>query len=100
LPVTVKVPLETVGKSKAVTAGAKLQIVLRTLNVRVKPGQIPEKIIYDTTEAAVGVVRANAITMPEGVVLLDSPDLPVLSLRMPRGDKTAEEEATPAGKKK
>jgi len=100
--ITVKVPLETVGKSKAVVNGARLQIVLRTLNVSVKPGEIPEKITYDTTDSEIGVVRAKAIVMPAGVTLLDDAELPVLSLRMPRGEKPAEETpaAAPAGKKK
>ena len=100
--ITVKVPLETVGKSKAVVNGARLQIVLRTLNVLVKPGEIPEKLSYDTTDTEIGVVRAKAVAMPAGVTLLDDPELPVLSLRMPRGEKPAEETpaAAPAGKKK
>ena len=101
-PITAKVPLETVGKSKAVVNGARLQIVLRTLNVSVKPGEIPEKISFDTTDIEIGVVRAKAVSMPAGVTLLDDPELPVLSLRMPRGEKPAEEAvaAAPAGKKK
>lgn len=99
LEVLCKVPLETVGKSKAVTAGAKMQIVLRTLNVKVKPGQIPERITFDTTDAAIGVIRAKHVIMPEGVTLMDNPELPVLSLRMPRGEKKEEETAAPAKKK-
>lgn len=99
-PLHAKVPLETVGKSKAVVNGARLQIVLRTLNVMVKPGEIPEKITYDTTDIEIGVVRAKSVAMPAGVSLLDDAELPVLSLRMPRGEKPAEEVAAPAGKKK
>ena len=101
-PIHAKVPLETVGKSKAVVNGARMQIVLRTLNVSVKPGHIPEKITFDTTECGIGVVRAGAVKMPEGVTLLDDAEQPVLSLRMPRGEKPAEETAAaaPAGKKK
>jgi large subunit ribosomal protein L25 len=101
-PIHAKVPLETTGKSKAVVNGARMQIVLRTLNVLVKPGQIPEKISFDTTECGIGVVRAGAVSMPAGVKLLDDAEQPVLSLRMPRGEKPAEEAApaAPAGKKK
>lgn len=99
-PIHAKVPLETFGKSKAVVNGARLQIVLRTLNVMVKPGEIPEKFSYDTTDTEIGVVRAKAIVMPAGVTLMDDPELPVLSLRMPRGEKPAEEAVVPAGKKK
>ena len=96
-PVVMKVPLETIGKSKAIVAGARLQIVLRTLNVRVKPGDVPEKIVFDTTDSDIGVVRAKSVVMPAGVTLLDDPELPVLSLRMPRGEKAEEPAAgTPA----
>jgi len=94
-PIHMKVPLDTIGKSKAIVAGARLQIVLRTLNVTVKPGEVPERIVFDTTNSEIGVVRAKSIVMPAGCTLLDDPELPVLSLRMPRGEKDAVA-ATPA----
>ena len=100
-PIAMKIPLETVGKSKAVVNGARLQIVLRTLNVMVKPGEAPEKISYDTTDTEIGVVRAKSVVLPAGCVLTDDPEQPVLSLRMPRGEKAAEAApaaAAPAGK--
>ena len=96
-PVVMKVPLETIGKSKAIVAGARLQVVLRTLNVSVKPGDVPEKIVFDTTDSEIGVVRAKSVAMPAGVTLLDDPELPVLSLRMPRGEKAEEPAAGAAG---
>ncbi len=92
--VTVKVPFEVTGKSKASIQGANTQLVVRTLNVSVSPENIPEKIVLDITEQDFGVVRAKAITMPTGVTLLDDGEMPVVSLRMPRGEK--EEEATAA----
>jgi large subunit ribosomal protein L25 len=95
-PIAMKIPLETVGKSKAVVAGARLQIVLRTLNVMVKPGDAPEKITFDTTDTEIGVVRAKSVVLPAGCVLTDDPELPVLSLRMPRGEKAATEAAPAA----
>jgi large subunit ribosomal protein L25 len=99
-PIPMKVPLETIGKSKAVVAGAKIQIVLRSLNVMVKPGEVPEKIVLDTTEAEVGVIRAKNVTMPAGCTLLNEAEQPVLSIRMPRGEKAAEEPAAAPAKKK
>jgi large subunit ribosomal protein L25 len=102
LAIEMKVPLETVGKSRAVIAGAKIQIVLRSLNVLVKPGEVPEKIVLDTTESEVGVIRAKNVVMPAGCTLLNDAEQPVLSIRMPRGEKPADEPAAaaPAGKKK
>ena len=93
-PMHMKVPLEAIGKSKAVADGAKLQLVTRTINVLVIPNDQPEKITYDVTGQGFGVVRAKQLTMPKGVTLLDGPETPVVSVRMPRGDK--EEEAAAA----
>lgn len=94
-PTPMKVPVEAVGKSKAVQDGAKLSLVVRTLNVLVVPSDMPEKVIYDVTGQGFGVVRAKQITLPKGMTLLDSPEIPVVSVRMPRGDKE-EAAAAPA----
>lgn len=91
----VKVPFEVTGKSKASIAGANTQLVVRTLNVSVAPESIPEKIVLDITECDFGVVRAKTIIMPTGVTLLDDAEMPVVSLRLPRGEKE-EATATPA----
>ena len=82
-----KVPLEVYGKSQAVQDGAKLQLVVRTLNVMVVPTEVPEKISLDVTGQGFGVMRASQLTMPKGVTLLDAAEIPVVSVRMPRGDK-------------
>jgi large subunit ribosomal protein L25 len=93
-PVACKVPFEATGKSKAIVQGAKLQLVVRVLNISVAPNAIPEKIVMDVTEAGFGVLRASEVPMPKGATLIDPADMPVVSLRMPRGEK--EEEAAPA----
>lgn len=96
-PTRMKVPFEVTGKSKAVADGAKLQLVQRTLNVLVIPNDMPDKITYDVSGQGFGVVRAKQLTMPKGVTLLDGPETPVVSVRMPRGDKEeAAAAATPA----
>ena len=86
-PAHMKVPLEVYGKSQAVQDGAKLQLVVRTLNVMVVPTEVPEKITLDVTGQGFGVMRASQLTMTKGVTLLDAPEIPVVSVRMPRGDK-------------
>ncbi|MBI1946207.1 MAG: 50S ribosomal protein L25 [Deltaproteobacteria bacterium] len=94
VPALMKVPLEVTGKSKAVADGAKLQLVVRTINVSVVPTEVPEKLLLDVTGQGFGVMRAKSLTMPKGVTLLDSIEMPIVSVRMPRGDK--EEEAAAA----
>ena len=95
-PLPVKIPFEVTGKSKASIQGANTQLVVKTLNVMVAPEAIPEKIVLDITECDFGVVRAKAITMPAGVTLVDDAEMPVVSLRMPRGEKEEEAAAAPA----
>lgn len=95
-PIPVKVPFEVTGKSKASIQGANTTLVVKTLNVMVAPESIPEKIVLDITECDFGVVRAKAITMPKGVTLVDDVEMPVVSLRMPRGEKEEEAAAAPA----
>jgi large subunit ribosomal protein L25 len=93
--VTVSVPLVLTGKSKAATAGAAQRLIVRGVRVSVLPDNIPESISFDTTEAGFGVIRAKSIKLPAGLKLVDSPEFPVASLKMPRGEKE-EAAAAPA----
>jgi large subunit ribosomal protein L25 len=101
-PVTARVPVLPFGKSKATIQGARMQILDRAITIEALPDQIPEKIDFDITDAPFGVVRAKSIPLPEGVKVAGNPDAPVLSLRVPRGEKDAEPAAAaaaPAAKK-
>ena len=91
-PVIVRVPFKTTGRSKAVVAGAKLDIVLRDLKVRVLPNAVPEKIVVDVTELGTGPFRAKEVTTPEGCELLEDGHLTVLTISRPRGQVAAEGE--------
>jgi large subunit ribosomal protein L25 len=97
-PVVVRVPVEVTGKSKAAVAGARVQLCSRDIAVAVNPDAVPAKIVLDTTECDFGVVRAKAVPLPAGVALACDPEFPVVSLRMPRGEKeeAAEAAAAPA----
>lgn len=90
-PVTVRVPFKTTGRSKAVIAGAKLNIVLRDLKVRVLPNDVPEKIEVDVTDLGTGPFRAKEVSTPEGCELLEDGHLTVLTISRPRGQVTAAE---------
>lgn len=95
-PVVVRVPVEVIGKSKAAVAGARVQLCSRDIVVAVSPDAVPAKIVLDTTECDFGVVRAKAVPLPAGVALACDPEFPVVSLRMPRGEKEDAAEAAPA----
>lgn len=92
--VPVKVPLEAVGKSKAIVQGAKLTLLSRTVTLEAPANAVPEKVVFDVTNEGFGVIRAKALKVPEGTKLLDGPETPLVSLKVPRGDK--EEEAAAA----
>lgn len=94
-PVICRVPFKTFGRSKAVVAGAKLNLVLRDLKVRVLPHNIPEKIEVDVTELGTGPFRAKEVNTPEGCELLEDGHLTVLTISRPRG--TLEEEGAEGG---
>jgi large subunit ribosomal protein L25 len=94
--VAVSVPLEVMGKSKAITQGAKLTLIARTVKLEVKAAEVPEKVIFDVTEEGFGVIRAKQLKVPAGTRLLDTPETPLVSIKIPRGDKEEEAAATPA----
>lgn len=98
--VLAKVPLDVIGRPKAVIMGGKMQVTVRTVNIRALPSNIPEKLTWDVTAAAAGVLRAKDLPLPEGVTVTDSAELPLVSLRMPKGDKAADDAAAKPAKKK
>jgi large subunit ribosomal protein L25 len=101
-PVTVAVPFRTKGRSKAVIAGAKLNLVKRDLRVRVLPDKIPEQVVVDITELGQGTFRAEQVEMPAGCELVEDGHLTVMTIAQPRGsavetEEGAEPAAAPAG---
>ena len=95
-PVVLRVPFKTTGRSKAVVAGAKLNLVLRDLKVRVLPGAVPEHISVDVTEFETGAFRAKQVAMPDGCELLEDGHLTVLTISRARGDVEEVDEAAAA----
>jgi large subunit ribosomal protein L25 len=93
-PIEMKIPLEVVGKSKAFADGAKLTLIQRHVTLLVKPGDAPEKVVFDVTNEGFGVIRAKQMVAPEGTKMAEHPETPLCSIKVPRGDK--EEEAAAA----
>lgn len=87
--VSVKVPIHMSGKSKAVTAGGKLEQVLHQLSVRALPENIPANIDVDVTDLKMGSTHASDLNIPEGLELITGPEAAVLNIKIP---KSAEEE--------
>ncbi len=95
-PVIVRVPFAATGRSKPVIAGAKMEVPVRSLKVRVLPTEIPVVLEVDTTDFDYGVHRVKDVAMPKGVELLEDPSLTVVTISRPRGEVESEGEGAAA----
>lgn len=90
------VPLELLGAddSPGVKEGGVLEQITRELNVEALPTAIPESIVHEIGEMQIGeTITLGAVTIPEGVTLLDDvEDTVVATLSPPRLQVEPEEE--------
>jgi len=96
--VTATVPLEFVGKPKGAIDGGQMRIVLRNLELRAKPANIPVKITVDVSPLEIGdVVHVSSLVLPEGVESVTGRDLAVATCAAPEEEKApaAAEAAAP-----
>ncbi|MBA3395428.1 MAG: 50S ribosomal protein L25 [Deltaproteobacteria bacterium] len=95
--VTSTVPLEFTGKPKGTIDGGQLRIVMRNLEVRAKPADIPIKVNVDVSPLGIGdVVHVSTLTLPPGVTSITGRDLAVATCAAPEEDKTPVVEGVPA----
>jgi large subunit ribosomal protein L25 len=90
------VPLELQGVEDApgVKEGGVLEQITREVNVEALPTAIPESILHEVGEMAIGdTIALAAVSVPEGVVFLDDlEETIVATLSPPRLQAQAEEE--------
>lgn len=87
--VVASVPLEFVGKPKGAIDGGQLRTVLRAIEVRAKPSDIPVKLVVDVSPLEIGdVVHVSAVELPSGVSAVTGRDLAVVTCAAPDEDKT------------
>lgn len=88
--VVAEVPLEFTGKHKGIIEGGQLRTLIRALEVRAKPANIPLKLTVDVTPLGIGdVVHVSDIALPEGVLAVTGRDLAVILCAAPEEDKAA-----------
>ncbi len=87
------VPVQTIGESEAIKAGAVLIHHMDTITVECLPGDIPETLVADLSKLKTldDVITVADLPVPEGVEVLAPPEAPVFSLTISR--KLAAEEA-------
>ncbi|HEU0034663.1 MAG TPA: 50S ribosomal protein L25 [Kofleriaceae bacterium] len=94
--VLAEVPLEFVGKPAGAINGGQIRIVLRRLEVRAKPSDIPVKVTVDVSPLDIGdVIHVSALSLPAGVASVTGRDLAVVTCAAPEEEKvTAADVAT------
>ncbi len=70
--------------------GGQIRIVLRKLEVRAKPNDIPVKLTVDVSPLEIGdVVHVSTVALPAGVTVVTGRDLAVVTCAAPEEDKVA-----------
>ncbi|MDX1651484.1 MAG: 50S ribosomal protein L25 [Brumimicrobium sp.] len=91
-PVKIGIPVQTVGRSRGVLNGGRLQQVFRRLDVLGLPKDLPNVIEVDITALRIGMsIRVKDIEIP-GVKILNDPNAVVVSVKMARGAADVDEE--------
>jgi large subunit ribosomal protein L25 len=88
--VLANVPLEFSGKPAGAIHGGQIRIVIRELEIRSKPSDIPVKLTIDVSPLEIGdVIHVSAITLPSGVTTVTGRDLAVVTCAAPEEEKLA-----------
>lgn len=93
-PVEMMVPVAFTGNSPGVRAGGKLIVKSKKLRVWGLPTQLPDQVEVSIEKMEIGDTIKVGDLNPENITLLDSPNNPVVSVKVTRAVATAE--ATPA----
>ena len=88
----VEVPLEFVGTPKGVELGGTLEIHLHSLELKVDPREIPDKITVDISNVDLGgVLHVKDIEIPKGCRLMENPEEVVLVVVEPEEAQEVQE---------
>ena len=88
-PIVMEVPIQMIGLAEGVKAGGKLAASVRKLKVRAPYTAIPEKLIIDVTNLALGkTIKVGELSF-EGLELVTSPSVVVCQVKMTRSAMSA-----------
>ena len=88
-PIVMEVPIQMTGLAAGVKAGGKLAASVRKLKVRAPYTAIPEKLIIDVTNLALGkTIKVGELSF-EGLELVTSPSVVVCQVKMTRSAMSA-----------
>jgi large subunit ribosomal protein L25 len=93
--VSVAVPLELHGSAPGEKAGGVIEFGRRSVHIRCLPTAIPDRILVEIGQLELGqVLYVKDLKVPEGVVVEDNPEAPLVSIHLPKA--AVVEEAAPA----
>jgi len=101
--VRAEVPVRVKGQSPGVKSGGKLIKLVRRVKIKTTPENLIDEVRVDISTLKLGTVRrVRDIDLPEGVEIMNSPGIPVVSVQVPRmlRSATAAAEKEAAGKPK
>jgi large subunit ribosomal protein L25 len=93
-PVSVQIPVKTVGQSEGVKAGGKLVLKLRKIKVRGLISKVPEFIELNIEKLAIGKSIAAGDIQIDGLTLLHPKNISVISVQTTRNVVAVEEVKT------
>lgn len=89
-PVKLEVPIRFKGVSPGVKVGGKLQQTLRRAKIKTTPDKMVDTLFVDISTLNLGdSARVRDIDVPEGIEVMNSPGIPVISVVVPRALKSA-----------
>lgn len=94
-PVTVQIPVKTIGQSEGVKAGGKLVLKIRKIKVRGLVSKLPESIDLNIEKLGIGKSISIGDIQLDGLTLLHPKNISVISVQTTRNVVT-EEAAAPA----
>lgn len=94
-PVTVQIPVKTVGQSQGVKDGGKLNVKMRKLKVKGLVNKLPERIELNIENLGIGKSISVGDIKLDGITILHPSNISVVSVQTTR-NVAAEETATPA----
>ncbi|MGI6096968.1 MAG: 50S ribosomal protein L25/general stress protein Ctc [Dethiobacteria bacterium] len=96
--IEVSVPLILVGEPEGVKDGGVLQQLLREVNIRCLPADIPDQLDADVSSLQIGEsLQISDLSVPEGIEMLEEADEVVVVVSAPEQEVVEEEAAEEAG---